>query len=325
MFVNPVRLESKATPSMKRIYKGYREINEPLVDNTRKLSKVLVALGVIMTAGIGIGMAATKRNAKQAEKIIVQAGNDISDVASSSKTAAKAIEVVQEVTENLQNKVSGTIQEVAEDTQNKVAVKVTETVDVKPEKIQDTLEDAFEEFQKSINETSQNATEKTKKASADLFEDFEFTIEKKSDDRAVREIRERMSNEFSEKVAQATDEYQYRINNGLRLSDRVKALKDSGAEREANIAVSKMRSLQLNTLSNNQINALSDETLEHLLFSPAHAKGKLRNMKFLKSLTPEQLIRIQTDKHRLYALYEVIESDTKGYGLDCMINSLRNF
>ena len=309
MFVNPVRLEGKATPSMKRSYKGYREINEPLVDNTRKLSKVLVALGVIMTAGIGIGMAATKRNAKQAEKIIVQAGNDISDVVSSSKTAAKAMEVVQEV---------------AGDTQNKVAAKVTETVEVKPEKIQNTIEDAFEEFQKSINETSQKATEKSKKATTDLLGDFEFTLEKHPDDRSVREIRERMSNEFSEKVAQATDEYQYRINNGFRLSDRVKALKDSGAEREANIAVSKMRSLQLNTLSNNQINALNDETLEHLLFSPAYAQGKLRNMKFLKSLTPEQLIRIQTDKRRLNTLYEVIEGNTKGYGLDCMINSLRN-
>ncbi len=76
--------------------------------------------------------------------------------------------------------------------------------------------------------------------------------------------------------------------------------------------------MQLKTLAKEQFTALDDKTIDRLVYSD-NGSAKLKNMKLLKSLSPEQLIKAQADERGRNYLFDMLENETNGYALDTMM------
>ena len=76
--------------------------------------------------------------------------------------------------------------------------------------------------------------------------------------------------------------------------------------------------MQLKTLAKEQFTALDDKTIDRLVYSN-NSSAKLKNMKLLKSLSPEQLIKAQADEQGRNILFDILENETNGYALDTMM------
>ena len=125
--------------------------------------------------------------------------------------------------------------------------------------------------------------------------------------------------EFQERVAKAKTEYESRLDSKTGFFERIKKVQGADNPENKNTKSSKIRIMQLKTLAKEQFTALDDKTIDRLVYSDSGSGTKLKNMKLLKSLSPEQLIKAQADEQGRNILFDILENETNGYALDTMM------
>ena len=294
------RANIKNTKKCKKIDKPNRETK----NSEGKLKKALIAMGIIGAAGVGVAVLICKRNAKSSDELAQNVTNKVkteimllpekaeSAVRPVSKKANKAAKQVQTEVIYLPETMEKSIVPLQEEVEAANVKIKTEVVNI-PEVAQEILEPAHKGVEKTMQPLKKNTWQEATEA-------------------------------FKERVEKATEEYNQRVNDKLKFSKRIKMIKNKNASEGYSFKASKIRKIQLSFLSNEQMNALNDKTLEHLLNNAYHDSGKLVNMKFFKSIPPEQLIKIQESEEGLQRLYRLIENGAYGYEFDCLATFLRN-
>lgn len=138
----------------------------------------------------------------------------------------------------------------------------------------------------------------------------------------VTEIQEKLS-DLDKKIQLATKEYQKRLTDGTDFSQRVKNIKKASAKKTNPITSLVRKTALEKNLGKEQLAALNDETLAQILTMRDYSSIKLQNMDFVKTLSPEQLIKIQANPEKTNALYRVIlEPNLEPYFLKSFTNIL---
>lgn len=187
--------------------------------------------------------------------------------------------------------------------------------------------DSINILEEELKKNSEGKTDKpTKTEKTERDELFGINVEIINDLDAPKKPKvapwQEAQDDFHKKVMQSAFEYKQRMYDELTLSDRIKMIKYHSSLNGTEFSESKIRRFQLSFLSNEQMNALKDNTLKTILNNADSKKGKLKHMKFFKSLSPEQLIKIQESKGGLSKFYYIIENDTTGYDFDCIAKFL---
>ena len=181
---------------------------------------------------------------------------------------------------------------------------VIQKTEINP-KSADTLADSA--LSKAAGKSLDKAVQETQKVESDIARNPK-TIKTLSEAKA----------EFQERVAKAKIEYESRLDDKTGFLERIKKVQGADNPKNKDAKSSKIRIVQLKTLAKEQFTALDDKTIDRLVYSN-NSSAKLKNMKSLKSLSPEQLIKAQADEQGRNILFDMLENETSGYALETMM------
>ena len=268
-----------------------------------KLKKALIAMGIIGAAGASVAVFLYKRNAKAAGKFAQKAADKVTTkIMLLPEKAESAVKPVKHKANKAAEQIQTEVIYLPE-TMEKSIVPVKEKAEIVGEQIKTRVE--------NIQDAAQDIMQPVYKKTEEIIEPVNKN--------AWQETRET----FQIRAESAMEEYNQRMNDKLKLSKRIKIIKNNNASNGYGFETSKIRKIQLSFLSNEQMNALNDKTLEHLLNNAYCNNGRLANMKFFKSLSPEQLIKMQESEEALQRFYRVVEDNACGYEFDCATRYLR--
>jgi hypothetical protein len=127
-------------------------------------------------------------------------------------------------------------------------------------------------------------------------------------------------------------EYEDRLKNFEGVDERLELIRNS-SEKDEKLLISKTRSEQFKELSDEQLAALGDDFLKYVALYRANSVGmvmceyenRMEGFDFLKSLTPEQLIKLQADKTYGTELLFLLSRWVSPQRYDATIETLQEF